>query len=229
MAAVPLEPNRVPGSSEERLRALAANRVVIEAVAPEIDCGRFPAKRVVGNLFAVEADIYGDGHDVVTAALTYRAAGQEGWREAPMAFVDNDRWRGSFTLEENGRYLYSILAWRDLFATWRADTAKKHAAGQPISLELLEACLLVQQALEHQGEGGADRGALQQLLSHLGKDRPEGDRLALLMEREVAELMRRAAPRTNLSRYPRELEVLADREAAAFSAWYELMPRSMSD
>jgi starch synthase (maltosyl-transferring) len=228
-SAVRLEPRRPTGSSEERLRALAADRVVIESVSPEIDCGRFPAKRVVGDSLTVEADIFGDGHDTVAAALVYRRAGEEGWRETAMTFVDNDRWRGAFRLEENARYRYSIIAWRDLFATWRADTAKKHAADQPISLELLEACLLIQSALEHQGKDGSDRGALEHLLSHLGDKEPEGDRLALLMDRATAELMRRAAPRTNLSRYPRELEVFADREAAAFSAWYELMPRSMSD
>ena len=41
--------------------------------------------------------------------------------------------------------------------------------------------------------------------------------------------MRRAGMRTNLSRYPRELELVVDRKRAAFSAWYELMPRSQSD
>jgi starch synthase (maltosyl-transferring) len=229
VAAVRLEPHRAPGSDEDRLLALAANRVVIERVTPEIDCGRFPAKRVVGDSLAVEADIFCDGHEVIAAALLHRRAGEEDWREAPMTFVENDRWRGAFTVEENARYVYTVIAWRELFATWRADTAKKHAAGQPISLELLEACLLIQNALEHQGKNGADRGALEHLLARLGDKEPEGDRLALLMERETADLMRRAGPRNNLSRYPRELEVFADRERAAFSAWYELMPRSMSD
>src|SRR5690606_10450620 len=32
-----------------------------------------------------------------------------------------------------------------------------------------------------------------------------------------------------LTGYARELELVVDRPAAAFSAWYELMPRSMSD
>ena len=39
--------------------------------------------------------------------------------------------------------------------------------------------------------------------------------------------MYRAGPRTNLTRY-KLLPVFADREAAAFSAWYEMMPRSQS-
>ncbi|HEX2227522.1 MAG TPA: maltotransferase domain-containing protein, partial [Candidatus Binatia bacterium] len=38
-------------------------RVVIEAVTPEIDHGRFPAKRTVGDKVVVEADVFADGHD----------------------------------------------------------------------------------------------------------------------------------------------------------------------
>src|SRR6516164_1751563 len=38
-------------------------RVVIERISPEIDCGRFPVKRVIGETVVVEADIFADGHD----------------------------------------------------------------------------------------------------------------------------------------------------------------------
>ncbi len=40
--------------------------------------------------------------------------------------------------------------------------------------------------------------------------------------------MARAAPRNSLTQYDKELEVWVDRRAAAFSAWYELFPRSQS-
>ena len=42
-------------------------RVVIEGDYPEIDCGRFPIKRAVGERVNVEADIFSDGHDEVAA------------------------------------------------------------------------------------------------------------------------------------------------------------------
>ncbi|MBN8526177.1 MAG: DUF3416 domain-containing protein, partial [Planctomycetes bacterium] len=35
----------------------------MEAVKPQIDCGRYPIKRVVGEKVAVSADIYKEGHD----------------------------------------------------------------------------------------------------------------------------------------------------------------------
>src|SRR5215213_826897 len=96
---------------DPELARLAADRVVVENVSPEIDCGRFAAKAAVGDSFIVEADIFSDGHDKIDAALLIRRADQERWREAPMAFVDNDRWRGFATVEENARYIYTIIAW----------------------------------------------------------------------------------------------------------------------
>src|SRR5438046_3596971 len=47
-------------------------RVVVERVMPEIDAGRFPAKRATGETVTVEADIFADGHDVLAAVLKYR-------------------------------------------------------------------------------------------------------------------------------------------------------------
>ena len=53
-----------------------------------------------------------------------------------MALFDNDRWVGRILLRRNTRYLYTIEAWRDLFASWRGAFIKKRAAGQPLALEL---------------------------------------------------------------------------------------------
>lgn len=48
-------------------------RVVIEGVQPEIDCGRFPIKLTVGETVAVEADIFTDGRDALADVLRYRS------------------------------------------------------------------------------------------------------------------------------------------------------------
>ena len=48
-------------------------RVAIENVRPEIDGGRFPAKRVVGERVIVEADIFADGHDAIAVAKRHAA------------------------------------------------------------------------------------------------------------------------------------------------------------
>ena len=47
-------------------------RVVIERVQPEIDAGRFPIKRVIGETVTVSADIFADGHDLLAGVLKYR-------------------------------------------------------------------------------------------------------------------------------------------------------------
>ncbi len=214
-------------TSEQRLRALAANRVVIERVEPELDGGRHPIKRVVGDVVEVAADIFCDGHDKIAACIQYRAQDERDWREAPMAFVDNDRWGGQFPVTRNARYLYTIAAWRDLFESWRAEIMKKHDAGLNVGLELTEGRLLIERA--HADAKGEAQRALAALLEEL-KAHPDdhGRQLQVLLGESVRQLMRRAGPRTNASRYKSELEVLVDRPAAKFAAWYELFPRSQS-
>jgi len=213
---------------DNRLSALAAERLAIEGVSIEIDGGRFPAKVVAGWPSRIEADIFSDGHDLIDAAFIYREAGTERFHKVPMALVDNDRWRATVTLPHNALYECSFLAWRDLYATWQMDTAKKHAAGVDISLELEEGRRLIEAALAPGGGASReDKATLRDVLKRDKALKADGERFALLGSADVVTTMERAGPRTNLTRY-KLLEVFADREAAAFSAWYEMMPRSQS-
>ncbi len=194
---------------------------------PELDGGRFAVKRVVGDVLEVEADIFCDGHDKIAACICYRPQDERAWRETPMRLVDNDRWGGSFPLTRNCRYLYTIEAWRDLFASWCAEVSKKHDAGQSIALELREGRDLVERTAAE--TSGADRAALDRLLESLAsREGDHGGMLAALLSEATQALMARNGLRTNRSRYERELEVVVDRTAAAFAAWYELMPRSQA-
>ena len=47
-------------------------RVIVERVWPEIDGGRFPIKRTVGQHVTVSADIFADGHDALAGVVKYR-------------------------------------------------------------------------------------------------------------------------------------------------------------
>ncbi len=127
--------------SEALLLALAENRVAIEGVEPEIDGGRFAVKRVVGEPLRVEADIFCDGHDKIDAALIFGPADVDPskWSEVKFEFVENDRWAATVSFERPGPYRYSIIAWRDLYATWRDEAKKKRDAGKLTDLELIEA------------------------------------------------------------------------------------------
>jgi starch synthase (maltosyl-transferring) len=203
-----------------------AGRVVIENIWPEIDNGRAPVKRIVGETLEVWADIFSDGHDQIDAALVYRGTGEPDWRRAPMRFVDNDRWSGSFPLERNTRYQYAIEAWRDPFGSWLSEITKKRAAGQNVRLETAEGVGIVEKAASL--AKGADAEALAVLLNQL-QARGEGseEQLSLMLDEANFDLIERHAERQNLSR-SEPLEVVSDRLAARFSAWYEIFPRSQS-
>src|SRR5213596_1380722 len=103
--------------------------VVIENLQPLIDGGRYPIKRIVGEDLVVDADIFKDGHDVVAAILKWRVLGKRPWRETPMNFVDNDRWRGVCTLYDETIHEYTVEAWTDTFRSWQAEFTKKFEAG----------------------------------------------------------------------------------------------------
>jgi starch synthase (maltosyl-transferring) len=216
-----------PPEAHPGLDELAASRIAIERVYPELDGGRFPIKRIVGDVLEVWADIFGDGHDKLQARIKYRSVADTDWSEAPLEFVDNDRWMGRIPLTHNTDYLYTIEAWRDLFGSWRAEVTKKRTAGQDLRLELEEGRLLVRKAAGR--AQGRYRETLDALLHHAEtlRERPE-ELTDLLLADEVHMAVVRCADRTNVSRYPRELRVIVDRQAALYAAWYELMPRSQS-
>lgn len=198
---------------------MAANRMAIEAIDPEIDGGRFAAKTVEGAPFTVTADLFGDGHEVFGAAVRWRETGSKDWHEVPMRHLVNDRWTATFHFERIGPHAFTIVAWRDVFATWRRDTRKKIAAAQNVDVEIEEARLLLR-AIRARGE---DAQRLKDLRSAV---KTAEDPAALLTSDETAALMARLGPRANLTPLGRDLPVWVDRERAAFSAWYELFPRS---
>lgn len=207
---------------------MAEERVAIEGIDPEIDGGRFPAKAVVGRPFDIEVDVFGEGHDLVDAAILWRRAGDEAWEEAPLELYDNQRWRGTFTPLANAMHEYTIIAWRDVWGMWQSEVLKKQAAGVPITLELEEGARLVALWADAGERGSAeDKGALRQLATRMrGAD--DDTRFAEMTSDETHELMNRAGHRSNLTRYHKVLRLWVDRPTAVFSAWYELMPRSMS-
>ncbi len=199
---------------------------MIETVTPEVDCGRFPVKRVVGEAVTVEADLLVDGHDLISAVLLFRPADQPAWFEVPLQEVGNDRWRGSFKVDRIGRYMYSVEAWVDHFKTWRRDLRKRLDAAQVTVADLQIGSRLI---LEAQARArGEERRLLKQWADSLAAvPQPlEGARLGLADE--LFELMSRYPDRSLATRYGKELQVVVDREKARFSTWYELFPRSSS-
>ncbi len=149
------------------------SRVIIETVEPEVDAGRFPVKRTVGEAVRVRADIFADGHDRLASVVRYRIAeapletgalGEDlDWHEAPMQPIGNDRWEGVFRVQALGCYEYTLQAWVDRFGSWRDAVTRKFAAAQSVEAELLEGAELVRDTARHVGHPGpADGGVLVQ-------------------------------------------------------------------
>jgi starch synthase (maltosyl-transferring) len=200
------------------------SRAVIENVKPEIDCGRFPAKRTVGERVTVEADIFADGHDAISALLLYRKEGGASWIETPMQPLVNDRWRGAFDVKETGNYFFTLQAWVDRFKSWRQGFAKKVEAGQDVALELLAGSKLIEEAAK--SATGDDHKLLTGLAAILRKDK-SGDIQNILDDR-LTTLMEKYSDRSWAITYDKELRVNVERSKARFSTWYELFPRSFA-
>lgn len=216
----------VAGGREAEMERLGSRSILIEDVRPQVDCGRFPVKREVGDVLEVSADIFKDGHDRLAAVVRFREADASGWRETPMVPTDNDRWGGRFRLERNTRYVFTIEAWADAFESWWDDTAKKRQAGQAVTVELHEGRALVEAALGR--AGAADRERLRRILADCDAADRDDDRADLLRSSMLRQIMARHPDRSRAVLYDRELEVVADRVIARFAAWYEMMPRSQA-
>jgi len=199
-------------------------RVVIEGVKPEIDAGRFPIKRTVGEEVVVEADIFAEGHDEISCALLSRKEGAFEWFETPMDFLGNDRWQGSFVVNEAGRYRYCIQAWVDRFKTWQRNLNKKVEAGQDVSLDLLVGSEIIQAAALR--ASGDDAKRLREWTDALKSKKRREQGMDLVQDRELAALMSRCPDRRFAAIYGRELGVVVEPERAGFSSWYEMFPRS---
>src|SRR5437867_98791 len=189
-------------------------RVVIRGVKPELECGRFPIKRVVGETVAVEADVFADGHEALECVLRYRHENEEPWTEICMEPLANDRWRAEFPVEKLGQYIYTISSWIDPFRTWYQDFLKRAGANQDVTVDLQIGGQLLKAASER--AMGADAQKLQHAARHL--------RLEDVDER-LAALASRYTDRSGASHY-RELRVAVDPVRARFSTWYEMFPRS---
>jgi starch synthase (maltosyl-transferring) len=204
----------------------SSGRLAFDNVEPEIDGGRFAVKRVVGEEIQVLADIFSDGHDLLGAAILFRATTEDNWNEVSMTPVSNDRWRGSFVAPAVGRYAYTLQAWIDRFGSWRRDFIKKVEAGQEVSVDLLAGVELVEQAAARAtGEARQQLADWARTLRSLREtNMPEALRRAV--DEPQGELASRFADKRLATTYEKELALVVDRERARFGAWYEMFPRS---
>ena len=199
-------------------------RIVIRDVVPEVEHGRFPVKRIVGDVMEVEADIFLDGTDAVRALLLSRAEDGAMWSETPMEALGNDRWRGRFELPRVGAYRFTIEATVDPFATWQRDLRRRVEARQAVDVDLGIGAAVLETLVAHAPRDAAEE--LRRAARDLGTGGAEALRLAT--GERLEKLAASVWDGSRAVRYDREVPVVADREKARFSAWYEMFPRSCS-
>ncbi len=205
--------------------ARAFPSVVIENLQPLIGGGRYPIKRIAGEDLVVEADIFKDGHDVVAAVLKWRVVGKRAWREAPMTFVDNDRWRGVCTLYDEAIHEYTVEAWTDSFRSWQGEFAKKFEAGiSDLRSEALEGAAIVEGAARR-ARDRLDAARLREFAEQISTG-ANSEIYAIAQSGELEVLMATYPDRSGATEYLPAPRVVVDRQAALFGAWYEFFPRS---
>jgi len=198
--------------------------IIIDVRLPRIERGRLPAKTTAGRPFAVRAMILREGHDILGAALRYRAAKSSHYKEVLMSPAENDHWEGSFVPSKNSRYVYHVRAWVDPAATWMDHVTKKAQTGMNLASEALEGANLLgrirqeappaeQEALDYwMRRLSASEGNCEEMLSILRDGR--------FREAACCRVLRQHAVTTA------DFEVFSDRRRAEYGAWYELFPRS---
>jgi starch synthase (maltosyl-transferring) len=207
-------------------RAEPPARIHINYPAPTVDGGKYPAKRCVGDTVTVTADVFRDGHEMLRAAVRYKAPGAKRWLEAPMhqvdAHINGVRWEADFTVETPGSWEWTIEAWTDRFATWRDELQRKHAAGQDeLAGELSEGVVLLEDAASR-AESGEDRATIERSLDALKTG--AGPEAALAPD--LFDAVSRVGERYGATRLEKAIPLEVDRVRARFSSWYELFPRS---
>lgn len=201
-------------------------RVVIDHIAPKINDGEYPIKRVVHEIINVDAHILVDGHDVIGASVLYKHENDKKWKEVRMHHVQNDEWKTSFTVEKQGIYAYKVEGWVDYGLNWQHGISRKIEDEQHVSSELLE-------GIEHIKSISKKASAREKdYLKHVQDLFKSEDHYNEAIVEAVGDKLHRLFykyPKKDLANSSKEFKVYVDRLKARFSTWYEFFPRSSSD
>lgn len=197
-------------------------RVIVENISPQLNCGEFFIKRIVGQPVYVFADIFGDGHDVIASSLLFRHEKDKLWKEVRMKPGNNDSWFGNFNVEKQGFYTYKIQAWVDHGLNWQHGIIRKIDDGQYVRSELLEGAVL----LKHIAQKAIKNKIQLQEWIHFFEEETEYSNAVEVAKGEDLKKVFLAHPDKHLFNESKVFEVYVDRKRALFSTWYEFFPRS---
>ncbi len=202
-------------------------RVTIENVQPQVADSDFPVKRSVGEPIVVQADVFADGHDRISANLLYRAPGEKDWRRSVMYPLGNDLWEGTVLLESGGEHYFTVEGYVNKFRTWQADFKKKYDAGQNVAVDLQVGVQLINDAVDRATDD--DAAKLKKAAAALDTRELNDDTIELALSSKLADMVEANRDHSLTTRYEKEITVNVERERARFSSWYEFFPRSFGN
>ena len=208
--------------------APAPSRLVITELAPVVDGGRHPVKRVVGEPVSVGVTVFADGHDEIRCIVAHKPPGARTWLTAVAVPTEPglDRWGATFVPTAEGVHRYRVLAWIDEWGSWCHGTQRKLDAGVAVDSELLEGATLLERAATKLPKKSRPLLAEAAALLRAGDTTPMTD-VGSPDRPSATELFHRSLESADATT-SKTIEVLVERERALFNAWYELFPRSWS-
>lgn len=202
------------------------SRIVIENIAPQLNCGTIFIKRVVNEIVNVTADVLVDGHDVLQVSVLYKHESEKTWSETRMQELGNDAYSASFTTTKQGYYTYKLQGWVDYALNWQHGIERKIDDHQHVNSELLEGAELLNTI---KGKLSKDEKAYLTHLKKIFKDKEcYNEAISEATSNKLKSLFI-TYPEKLLTHTSKELQVYVDREKARFSTWYEFFPRSSSE
>jgi starch synthase (maltosyl-transferring) len=104
-------------------------------VTPSVDCGRYPAKAVVGELVPVSACAYREGRDALGCAVVWRDP--DGVSRPPVRMQPGDpgtdTWHATIRPDAIGEWTFAVEAFSDPYRTWHHAVSAKLDAGQGVA------------------------------------------------------------------------------------------------
>ncbi|MFF8974151.1 maltotransferase domain-containing protein, partial [Streptomyces sp. NPDC014995] len=205
----------------------AIGRIPVRDVQPLVECGRRPAKSVSGETFPITATVFREGHDAIGANVVLKSPdGRRGpWTPMRELAPGTDRWGAEVTLDEVGRWTYTVEAWSDPVTTWRRHAEIKIPAGIDTGLVLEEGGRLYERAAARVPRGPARAVVREAARKLLDDSLPVSERYAAALAPEVDEVLTRHPFREFVSAGT-PVPLLVERERALYGSWYEFFPRS---
>ncbi|MFE9927495.1 maltotransferase domain-containing protein [Streptomyces sp. NPDC005533] len=202
-------------------------RIPVLDVRPAVDCGARPAKAVVDEVFEISATVFREGHDAVAAHIVLRDPSGRLRPPVPLRELapGTDRWGARVSADAEGRWTYTVEAWSDPVATWRAHAAIKIPAGIDTGLMLLEGAELYERAGARITKRDGREAVLAAAEIMRDEDRPAAERYAAALDPAVDTALAKR-PYRELVTASKPLPLLVERKRALFGSWYEMFPRS---